>query len=202
MRLEASGFLHVLMGLAVFAGLGLLLFVEFDDLVNLPSTLRTLNWIPIGLIAGIVLLILGVPSLRLLKEYRAWKILSTPFMIDDDPVIDVDLEKEAIGHLFFEGGYPVKQVATFAAESGILVRKAPYPKLFPSFEIDWKDISHIFFASAATDHKFGSDAIGAARISLDFAEDFVLVIPWRGNFNLLVPDRIGFTTQDFSEKAS
>ena len=71
------------------------------------------------------------------------------------------------------------------------MRKAAYPKMFPTFEIGWDQISNIYFVGLEKDSDFGPDPLGIARITLNFAEEFVLVLPWRRQFNQYIPDHIG-----------
>ncbi|MEM9335231.1 MAG: hypothetical protein AAGA33_10300, partial [Pseudomonadota bacterium] len=92
----------------------------------------------------------------------------------------------------FRGGYTIKHAAVFASESGLIVRKAAYPKLFPTFEIAWDQISNIYFVKMYREEAHGTDPRGVARVTLSFAEEFVMVLPWRKRFNRFVPESVGF----------
>lgn len=190
MRFESPGLLHFLKGLALVAAYVLFFFVDwdFDEIVY---QLRNVDWLYTSFFGGILLVLIGVPALRLLREYRIWRVLYQPFRLIQDPFIDVDLKEESYGELVVENGNKIKRAAIFVSKNGVIVRKAAYPKLFPTFEITWDQISNIYFAALEANERFGPDPFGVARVTLKFAEEFILVLPWRGRFNSYIPDRIG-----------
>jgi hypothetical protein len=189
MRIETPGLLHVLKGLALVGAY--VLFWRFGfNFSELTYQLSKVNWVSASFFIVPVLLLLSIPAWRLWREYRIWKVLYQPFHVIDDPFIDVDLKEESIGDAVLANGHTVKQTATFASRSGVVVRKAAYPKMFPTFEITWDQVSNVYFAEMQ-DTKFGSDSLGMARVTLNFAEEFVLVLPWRERFNQYLPEHIG-----------
>ena len=198
MRIDPPGYLHFLQAI-VFIGAWYLFFWsdwEYDDLVYYW---HRMDWLMFWVIAGPVLVILCWPLWGLLREYRAWKILCQPFHIDKDPFIDLDLEEEAFGDIIFRDGHMIKHAAVFASKSGLIVRKAAYPKLFPTFEISWDQVSNIYFVKMYREEQHGTDPRGVARVTLSFAQEFVLVLPWRKRFNRFVPDSIGFQRESVME---
>lgn len=202
MRFESTGLLHFLKALALIGAWVLFFYVDYDDLVELPYYIGKLDLLFVAFVTGIVVILLSVPATRLLKEYRAWKVLTAPFRIVDDPFIDVDLKEESYGELLLEGGYRIKRVATFASERGVIVRKAAYPKLFPTFEIKWGEVSNVYFVGTAIDERFGSDPFGVARVTLKIAEELILVLPWRKQFNVFLPDGIGLQFENHVGKCT
>lgn len=194
MRFETLGLLHVLKVLVLVGAY--VLFWRFGfDFSELMYQFGQIDWGYASFFIAPILLLLGVPAWRLLREYRIWKTLQKPFRVIDDPFIDVDLKDEAYGHVFLENRNCVKRAATFASKSGVIVRKAAYPKMFPTFEIAWDQISNINFIGQQQDDEFGTDSLGAARVMLDFANEFTLVLPWRSGFNQYIPDHIGLNTE-------
>lgn len=194
MRFETPGLLHVLKALAIIGAY--VLFWRFGfDLSELTYQFSKIDWVNASFLIMPVLLLLGIPAWRLLREYRIWKVLYQPFRVIDDPFIDVDLKEESYGHVVLRNGIVVKRAATFASRSGVIVRKAAYPKMFPTFEITWDQISNIYFAELQKNDDFGHDPLGPARVTLNFAEEFVLVLPWRRRFNEYIPDHIGFQSE-------
>jgi len=189
MRFETLGLLHVLKALALI-GAAVLYWRFGFDFSELIYQFGEIDWVYASFFIAPILLLLGIPASRLLREYRIWKTLCRPFRVIDDPFIDVDLKDESYGHVFLENGNTVKRAATFASRSGVIVRKAAYPKMFPTFEITWDQISNINFVGLHQDDEFGSDSLGAARVTLDFAEEFILVLPWRSGFDQYIPDHI------------
>jgi hypothetical protein len=200
MRFESPGLLGFFKAIAPLAGILLLMFLVKMDYDEIVYRLGRADWLYVAIGAAFFLALLSVPAFRLFKEYRTWKVLCLPFHIVQDPFIDVDLKEESYGDVFLDGGYRIKRAATFASRGGVIVRKAAYPKLFPTFEIGWDAITHILFIAAGTDCRFGSDPYGVARITLGLAEEFVLVLPWRGDFNTHIPDRIGLRNENFVGK--
>ncbi len=197
MRFETLGLLHVLKALALIGAYVLfVLFLEIGfDYSELKYQFGNIDWFTVSFLVAPILLLLGIPAWRLLREYRIWKVLYQPFRLIDDPFIDVDSKEESYGHVVFRNGNTVKRAAIFASKSGVIVRKAAYPRMFPTFEIEWDQISNIYFAEMQKDASFGPDSLGLARVTLDFAEEFVLLLPWRKRFNQFVPERIGLQVE-------
>ncbi len=191
MRIDTPGYLHFLQGVAILGAWYLFFWSdwEFDDLVY---HWYRIDWLKVSVIAVPVLAVLSWPLFGLWREYRAWKILCQPFALDPDPFIDLDLEAEAFGDIIFRDGHTIKHTAIYASKSGLIVRKAAYPRLFPTFEIHWDQVSNIYFVRLYRDERHGTDSRGVARVTLNFAEEFVLVLPWRKRFNRFVPESIGF----------
>lgn len=190
MRFEAPGLLHILKALAIIGAW--VLFWRFGfDIAELRYQFSKIDWVRASFFITPALLLLGIPAWRLFREYRVWKVLYQPFRVIDDPFIDVDLKEESYGHVVLRNGKLVKRAATFASRSGVIVRKSAYPKMFPTFEIAWDQISNIYFAELQKNDESGPDPLGVARVTLGFAEDFVLVLPWRKRFNEYIPDHIG-----------
>ncbi|MEM6514283.1 MAG: hypothetical protein AAF660_14835 [Pseudomonadota bacterium] len=191
MRIDTPGYLHFLQALLLVAAWYVFFKLDWEWADVVYYWYRT-DWLVVAVIATPILAILCWPLVGLYREYRAWKILCQPFDIDSDPFIDVDLEKEAYGDILFRDGYSISHTAIFASKTGLIVRKAAYPKLFPTFEIRWEQVSNIYFVKMYRDKKHGTDSRGVARVTLSFAEEFVMVLPWRKRFNRHVPDTIGF----------
>ncbi len=199
MRIDTPGYLHFLLALAMLGAWYLFSWsgLEYSDLVYYWYRM---DWLAFWVVAGPVLAILSLPLWGLYREYRAWKVLCQPFEIDSDPFIDLDLEAEALGDIVFRGGFTIRHAAIFVSKTGVIVRKASYPKLFPTFEITWDQISNIYFVKLYRQQKHGTDARGVARVTLNFARDFVLVLPWRKRFNRFVPETIGFERESMLPK--
>ncbi len=176
------------------------LFSRFGfNFSELAYQFSKIDWVYASFLIVPIAFLFSVPTWRLLREYRIWKILHQPFRIIDDPFIDVDLKEESYGHVVLENGNMVKRAATFASRSGVIVRKAAYPKMFPTFEITWDQISNIYFVEGQQYSEFGSDSIGMARVTLNFAEEFILVLPWRGGFKQHIPQHIAYETKNASD---
>ena len=191
MRIDTPGYLHFLQALVLIAAY-YVFFIADWEYADLVYYWYRIDWLMFWIIAVPIVALLSIPAWRLFREYRAWKVLCQPFRIDHDPFIDVDLEEEAFGDIVFRDGHTIRYTAIFASKSGLIVRKAAYPKLFPTFEIAWDQVSNIYFVKLYRDDKHGTDPRGVARVTLNFAEEFVLVLPWRKRFNRFVPDAIGF----------
>ena len=200
MRFETPGLLHILKGLALVGAYGAFwFFFRIDwNVDELRYQLSRIDWAYATIFIVPILLLLGATAWRLLREYRIWKILYRPFRIINDPFIDVDLKEESYGAVILKNGNIIKRAATFASRSGIIVRKAAYPKMFPTFEISWDQISNIYFAALDSNEEFGPDPLGIARVTLDFAEEFILVLPWRRQFNKYIPDHIGLQNESLT----
>jgi len=198
MRFESPGLLHFLKGLAIVGAYVLYFFVDWD-IDELVYQFRRIDWLYATFYAGIPLILIGIPAFRLLREYKIWRVLYQPFRVIQDPFIDVDLKEESYGDIVLENGYTKKRAAIFVSKNGVIVRKAAYPKLFPTFEISWVQISNIYFAALQANERFGSDPFGVARVTLAFAEELILVLPWRRRFNSYIPDRIGLQKESLVE---
>lgn len=189
MPLGILGFLRIA---ALLVAPWLLLRLMDFDLDEFVYQVSRLNWIHVAIGAGVLASLFGIPLYRLFREFKIWKLVQEPFEHLEDPFIDVDITEESYGEMYLAADRRIKDVAIFASDKGLTVRKAAYPKLFPTFRIPWKAISNIYFAGMVKNKQFGKDRLGAARVTLAFAEEFILVLPWRERFNGLVPDRIGF----------
>lgn len=200
MRLEPFRVVDILKWLGFFAGLYLLhtFLTERYPLDSLKYQLRLFD--PLYLAFGVfALAALFVPALaRLYRERKIWLVLSEPFERVEDPFIDIDLEEEMYGAVQLSPRTAIKHIATHATKGGITVRKAAYPKLFPTFVIPWSVLSNVYFVAGGTNPVQGKDLLGVARITLSFSEETILIIPWRKRFNAFVPDNIGLQVEDVS----
>ena len=191
MKFEPQGLLGFLRATLPLVGLWLFFYLMKTDFDEIAYQIERADWVYVALWAGVILILFGVPAYRLFVEFRIWKVLRSPFRIIDDPYLDVDMNEDSYGEVVLRNGRLIKHAAINATATGVIVRKAAYPKLFPTFEIDWDQISNIYFAALTPNERFGTDPFGAARVTLSFAEEFVLVLPWRKGFNVHIPDRIG-----------
>ena len=92
----------------------------------------------------------------------------------------------------------IRHVATHVGKHGITIRKAAYPKFFPTFLVPWTMVSNVYFVAGGTNPVQGKDLLGVARITLSFSEETILIVPWRKRFNAFVPDSIGLQVEDLS----
>lgn len=200
MRLEPFRVVDILKLLGIIAGLYLLrVFVtERYPLESLKYQLSLFD--PLYLAFGVfALAVLFVPTfVRLYRERRIWLVLSEPFEPVENPFIDIDLTQEMYGAVQLSPDTAIKHIATHVNRRGITVRKAAYPKFFPTFVIPWSAIINVYFVAGGTNPVQGKDPIGVARITLSFSEETILIIPWRKRFNAFVPENIGLQLEDVS----
>ncbi|MEM8817197.1 MAG: hypothetical protein AAGE85_15330 [Pseudomonadota bacterium] len=194
MRREPASLWGLLKAVLPLAGIWVVYWFlgQRDPLAELSDRLSRLDpyyVVFFTLIAGLVLL---PPLFRLVRERRIWMVLKQPFAPVENPFIDIDMHEEAYGHVLLGPRVKIKHVAIAAGKDSIVVRKAAYPKLFPTFEIGWKDVSNVYFVATDNSDLTGEDDVGVARITLGFAEETVLVLPWRQRFNALIPASAGF----------
>ncbi len=199
MKFEPQGLLGLLKSVLPLFGLWLFFYLMKTDFEEIAYQIEQTDWLYVALWTGAILILIGVPAYRLYLEYRIWTVLRSPFHIIRDPFLDVDMNEDSYGAVVLQNGRVIKHAAINATATGVIVRKAAYPKLFPTFEIRWDQISNIYFAALTPNEKFGSDPFGAARVTLSFAEEFVLVLPWRKGFNADIPDRIGVQYESLVE---
>ena len=190
----------ILKWLGIIAGLYLLrvFLTERDPLESLKYQLSLFD--PVYLAFGVFTLVaLFTPTLlRLYRERRIWLVLSEPFETVEDPFIDIDLKEEMYGAVQLSPETMIKHIATHVSKQGVTVRKAAYPKLFPTFMIPWSDVSNVYFVAGGTNPVQGKDLLGIARITLSFSEETILIVPWRKRFDAFVPDNIGLQFEDVS----
>ncbi len=168
-----------------------------EPLEELKYQLSRLDPWYVALATVFVSLLFVPPLLRLIRERRIWMVLKEPFQLVRDPFIDIDMHEEAYGHVMLSPDTRIKHVAVAARKDDIIVRKAAYPKLFPTFRIAWKDVRNVYFVAAYNTEVTGKDDVGMARITLSFAEETVLVLPWRRKFNTFIPPSAGLQQESF-----
>ena len=200
MRFEPIRALDILKFLALVLGLYLLhtFLTERYPLDHLKFQLSLFD--PLYLAFGaFVLVALFTPTLlRLYRERRLWVVLAEPFEPVEDPFIDLDVKEEMYGPVQLSPTQVIKHVATHVSKHGVIVRKAAYPKLFPTFRIPWSMISNVYFVAGGDVPLYGKDKLGMARITLSFSEETILIVPWRKRFNAFVPDSVGVQIEDVS----
>lgn len=204
MRREPVSIGTLLKVIAPFAAIGVVYWflTRREPLEELKYELSRLDPLYVALAGVFVVLLFVPPILRLVRERRIWMVLKEPFELVRDPFIDIDMHEEAYGHVMLSPSTRIKHVAVAARKDDIVVRKAAYPKLFPTFRIAWKDIRNVYFVAAYNSEVTGEDDIGMARITLSFAEETVLVLPWRRNFNSLIPPSAGLQEESFVQRSA
>lgn len=202
MRLEPFRVFDVLKLLGFVAGLYLLhtFVTERYPIDHLRYQLSLFD--PLYLAFGVfALVVLFVPTfIRLYRERRIWLVLSEPFERVEDPFVDIDLKEEMYGAVQLSPRTAIKHIATHVTKHGITVRKAAYPKLFPTFLIPWIVVSNVYFVAGGRNPAQGRDPLGIARITLSFSEETILIVPWRKRFSAYVPDSVGLQIEDVSLK--
>ncbi len=178
MRFTPLGILGFLGLIAPFVGLWFLFQLLQLDWDEFTFRVSRLDWLYVAVGAGVLAILFVPPFFRLYKEYRAWRIIQAPFKVVDDPFIDVDIAEESYGELYLAQASRIKEVAIFVSES------------------------NIHFAALIKNQRFGADPLGAARVTLGFAEEFVLVLPWRKRFNAFIPARIALQEESLVGKGT
>lgn len=201
MRREPASIGMLLKVIAPFAAIWAVYWflVQREPLQELKYQLGRLDPWYVALAAVFVALLFVPPLLRLIRERRIWMVLKEPFELVRDPFIDIDMHEEAYGPVLLSPSTRIKHVAIAARREDIIVRKAAYPKLFPTFRIGWKDIRNVYFVATDNAEITGKDDVGMARITLSFAEETVLVLPWRRKFNMFIPPSAGLQEESFVE---
>ena len=200
MRFEPFKAVDFLKFLALVVGLYLLhtFLTQSYPIDHLKYQLRLFDPLYLAF-AVFVLAALFTPAfVRLYRERRLWLVLIEPFEAIDDPFIDIDISSEMYGSVQLSSTHTIKHVATYASRHGVIVRKAAYPRFFPTFRIPWSMISNVYFVAGGKVPAYGKDLLGIARLTLSFAEETVLIVPWRKRFNAFVPDATGLQTEDVS----
>lgn len=184
--------LAVAIALGLIPVLALFALVFREETEELIRTLRSADWLAVAFVLLIATVVILPRAMRSRRMARIWNVFVEPFEKVSYPGNEIDFDREAYGLLLLDPKTKFRGIRAIVDGSGLNLRKAFSNNPLGSFRIPWSMISTICYTETLKDEGSFRDGLGAARITMKFAEELVVIVPWRGNFCRHVGDGIGY----------